>query len=410
MKKALLIVALLGLGGFLAYRSFFTPVAEKKSGPQLVTIASVEQREMPIILELTGNVVAANLVDIRPQTTNVVSAIHIREGQLVRQGDLLFSLDDRADRANFEKAKAVADDAARQYRRAQELLEKKFISQAAFDTALANMASAQAAARAAEATLSYDSIRSPISGRAGVINVFVGSLVQAGANVVSSTTATATSTIGAMVTITQIDPINVQFLVPEKDIPLIAADSQLTDRLTVSVDVPGLSAPVSGKVVVIDNQIDAALGAIRLKAQLRNSDGRLIPGQFVRIRLTAKTVKDALVVPSQAIVTNIQGDHLYVVGGDNKVALVPVKVAYQYQGRAMVSGVNAGDRVVVEGKQNLRPGNTIREGTPPQKSGDTPVKKDAAAKDAAANKDAPAKGESPKGELAKPSSSNAPAK
>lgn len=379
MKKALLIVTLMSLGGLLAYRFWGTPVAEKKGGSQLVTIASVAQQDVPIILELTGNVVAANMVDIRPQTTNVVSAIHIREGQQVRQGDVLFSLDDRADRANYEKAKAVADDAVRQHRRALELLEKKFISQAAVDTAQANMMSAQAAARAAEATLSYDTIRSPISGRAGVINVFVGSLVQAGANVVSSTTATTTSTVGAMVTITQIDPINVQFLVPEKDIPLIASDGHATDRLAVSVDVPGLSAPVQGKVVVMDNQIDTALGAIRLKAQLRNGDARLIPGQFVRIRLTAKTMKDALVVPSQAVVTNVQGDHLYVVGGENKVSLVPIKVAYQYQGRAMVSGVKAGDRVVVEGKQNLRPGNTVREGADPKASDANAATKDSAA-------------------------------
>lgn len=380
MKKWLLVIVLIGVGGIIGYRFFFSASTEKKSGPQLVSIASVEQQDVPIILELTGNVVAANLVDIRPQATNVVSAIHIREGQEVRQGDLLFSLDDRADRANYEKAKALADDAARQHRRALELAEKKFISQAAVDTAQANMASAQAAARAAEATLSYDSIRAPIAGRAGVINVFVGSLVQAGANVVSSTTATATSTIGAMVTITQIDPINVQFLVSEKDIPLITADGLASDRLTVSVDVPGLAAPVAGKVVVIDNQIDAALGAIRLKAQLRNADGRLIPGQFVRIRLTAKTMKEALVVPSQAIVTNVQGDHLYVVGSDNKVTLAPVKVAYQYQGRAIVSGVDAGSRVVVEGKQNLRPGNTVRESAEGQKSGAPEAKKDSAAK------------------------------
>lgn len=361
MKKWIVAVVVLGLGGYGAYRAFFTPAAIKKSATQLVSIVTVDKQDVPIILELTGNVVAANLVDIRPQTTNVVSKIHIREGQEVRQGDLLFSLDDRADRANYEKAKALADDAARQYRRSLDLLEKKFISPAAIDTSLANMTSAQAAARAAEVTLSYDSIRAPITGRAGVINVFVGSLVQAGANVVSSTTTTTTSTIGAMVTITQIDPINVQFLVPEKDIPLILNDGHAHEGLAVSVLVPGAAQTVDGKVLVIDNQIDPSLGAIRLKAQVRNKNGTLIPGQFVRIRLTASTAKEALVVPSQAIVTNIQGDHLYVVDGENKVALIPVKVVYQYQGRAIVTGVNAGDRVVVEGKQNLRPGNVVKE-------------------------------------------------
>lgn len=360
MKKWLLAAGLLGLGGFGVYQYFFAAPPETKKPSPLVSTALVEQQDVPIVLEVTGNVVAANLVDIRPQTTNVVSKIHFRDGQSVRQGDLLFTLDDRADRANYEKAKALAEDAERQYRRSLDLFEKKFVSQATVDTSLTNMSTAQAAVRAAEATLSYDSIRSPITGRAGVINVFVGSLVQAGANVVSSTTATATSTSGAMVTISQIDPINVQFLVPEQNIPLIVSGGHSNDDLTVNVEVPGSSRMIPGKVVVIDNQIDPSLGAIRLKAQVRNADGGLIPGQFVRIRLTAKTAEKALVVPSQAIVTNIQGDHLYVLGADNKVTLKPIKVTYQYQGRALVTGVSPGDQVVVEGKQNLRPGNTVR--------------------------------------------------
>ena len=339
----------------------FLPEAAKKKPPTLVTTALVETRDMQVILESSGNIVAANIVDIRPQTTNTVSKIHIREGQTVRAGDLLFTLDDRADRANFEKAKALAEDAERQLKRAQDLFEKKFVSQAAIDTATTNLASARASAQAAEVALSYDHIRSPITGRAGVINVYPGSLVQVGNNVTTQTNATSTTTTGAMVTITQLNPINVQFTIPEKDLPLILGTREGEGELSVEVDVPGQTAPAQGKVFVVDNQIDPAIGAVRVRAQLANKEGLMIPGQFVRVRLKAKTLKAAATVPTQAVVINTNGTFLFVVGDANKVALKPVKVVYQYQETSVISGVEPQEKIVVEGKQNLRPGDTVVE-------------------------------------------------
>ncbi len=348
----------------------FLPEAAKKKPPTLVTTALVETRDMQVILESSGNIVAANIVDIRPQTTNTVSKIHIREGQTVRTGDLLFTLDDRADRANFEKAKALAEDAERQLKRAQDLFEKKFVSQAAIDTATTNLASARASAQAAEVALSYDHIRSPITGRAGVINVYPGSLVQVGNNVTTQTNATSTTTTGAMVTITQLNPINVQFTIPEKDLPLILGAREGEGELSVEVDVPGQTAPAQGKVFVVDNQIDPAIGAVRVRAQLANKEGLMIPGQFVRVRLKAKTLKAAATVPTQAVVINTNGTFLFVVGDANKVALKPVKVVYQYQETSVISGVEPQEKIVVEGKQNLRPGDTVVE---PKKESKAPA-------------------------------------
>ncbi|MBU3600578.1 efflux RND transporter periplasmic adaptor subunit [Polynucleobacter sp. 30F-ANTBAC] len=352
------IVILYGLN--YAYNYFF-PDTGKKMPPQLVTTILVEKKDIPVILEATGNIVAKNIVDIRPQTTNVVSKIHIKEGQAVKAGDLLFTLDDRASKANFDKAKALADDATRQYKRSLELIEKKFISQAAADTSKANMESAKANARAAEVALSFDHIRSPINGRAGVINVFVGSLVQAGTNVSTTSSATSTTTTGAMATITQLDPINVQFTISEKEIPLILGKREEGDDLSVSVEVNGADKPVEGKVYVVDNQVDPAIGAVRVKAELSNQAGLMIPGQFVRIKLKAKTLKDALVIPTHAVVTNTKGDFLYVVDKENKVDLTPIKIIHQYLGQSVISGVNLDDKIVVEGKQNLRPKGQIRE-------------------------------------------------
>jgi len=343
-----------------AYNYFF-PANTKKGGPQLVTTFVIEKQVIPIILEASVTIASANIVDIRPQTTNLVSKIHIKEGQTVKAGELLFTLDDRASQANYEKAKAQADDALRQYERAKELFAKKFLSQAALDTSKTNWQTAIANAKAAEVALSYDRIRSPITGRAGVINVYPGSLVQAGTNVTTATTASGTTTTSALVTITQMDPINVQFTVPEKELPLIMGERQGQDDLSVSISLPGSKDSVQGKVYVIDNQVDPAIGAVRVKAQLPNPKGQLIPGQFVSVKLTAKTMSDALVIPTQAVVINQKGTFLYVVNAENKVDLKPIKVLYQYQGQTAVSGVNENDKIVVEGKQNLRPGGTIRE-------------------------------------------------
>ena len=366
-KWRILIILVLIYAGTKAYDHFF-PTEVKRGGVQTVTTMVLEKKDVPLVIESTGTVAAANIVDIRPMITNTVKEIHIKEGQDVKKGQLLFTLDDRNDRANYDRAKALADDAQRQLQRAKELVAKNFISKAGLDTAEANAKSAMATARAAEVQLSFDSIRSPIDGRAGIINVFPGSLVQASNVVVSSTTSTATSTTGAMVTITQIDPINVQFIVAENNIPLLMQNDIANLKVLVTVG-NNLTQIYEGKVIVVDNQVDPAIGAVRVKAQIPNQKRTLLPGQFARIKLEANTLKDAIVIPSQAVVINPRGRFVYVVGQDDKVSLRPIKVTYEYQGNAAITGVEVGERIVIEGKQNLRPGVKIREAkvTPPAK-------------------------------------------
>lgn len=359
-KRLIWAAVVLAVAGGAANYFWPTDSAQAKSAVQTVTTFMVEQRDFPVILDATGSTVAANIVDIRPQVTNVVAKIHIKEGQQVKAGDLLISLDDRADRANYEKAQATADDAQRQLRRAEELLRQQFVAQGAVDTTRANAQAAQAAARAAQAALSYDNIRSPITGRAGIINVFPGALVQPGNTVSTSTTATSTTTQGAMVTITQLDPINVQFTVPESALPALFAAQQAGPTPTISFQM-GDGKKREGKVFVIDNQVDQAIGAVKVKAVVDNADHSLIPGQFVRLQVQAGQFKDVLVVPSQAVVTNARGDQVFVVDAENTVSMKPIKVQTQSQGWAVITGINAGDKVVVEGKQNLRPNGKVRE-------------------------------------------------
>nr|WP_255530843.1 efflux RND transporter periplasmic adaptor subunit [Polynucleobacter sp. UB-Tiil-W10] len=357
----MLLILLLLYAGSKAYDYFF-PASAKSGGPVTVTSFVVQKKDVPLIIEATGTIVSNSIVDIRPMVTNTVATIQVKDGQEVKAGDLLFTLDDRNDKANYEKLKALADDAQKQYLRAKELVAKNFISKAALDTTLANAKSAQAAARAAEVQLSFDYIKSPIDGRAGIVNVFPGSLVQASNIVSTATSSTATSSVGSMVTITQLNPINVQFVIPEKDIPIILENQLDGDAMNVTVTVGDSGKRAyEGKVLVVDNQVDPSIAAVRVKAQIPNDSKTLLPGEFARVSLVANTLKDALAIPSQAVVINPRGKLVYVVDKDDKVASKPVKVVYDYQGLSVVTGIDAGDRVVVEGKQNLRPGSKVRE-------------------------------------------------
>ena len=361
-KWRILIVLLILYAGSKTYDYYFPVNTKTGGGTQTITSVIVEKKNIPLIIEATGTIISSSIVDIRPMTTNTVKTIHIKDGQEVKEGQLLFTLDDRNDRANYDKLKALADDAQKQYLRAQELVTKNFISKAGLETSLANAKSAQAAARSAEVQLSYDSIRSPIAGRAGIINVFPGSLVQASNVVTTATSSTATSSVGSMVTITQLNPINVQFVVPEKDIPLLMEGKQADTPLKVKVSVGNNAASVyEGEVLVIDNQVDPSIAAVRVRAQIPNEKMTLLPGQFARVSLSANTIKDAIAVPSEAIVISPKGRLIYLVDKDDKVQPKPIKVVYEYQGTSVISGVDAGSRVVIEGKQNLRPGSKIRE-------------------------------------------------
>jgi RND family efflux transporter MFP subunit len=165
-----------------------------------------------------------------------------------------------------------------------------------------------------------------------------------------------------MVTITQLNPINVQFVIPEKDIPTILENQLDGEPLKVKVTVGDSSKKVyEGTVLVVDNQVDPSIAAVRVKAQIPNESLTLLPGQFARVSLVASDLKDAITVPSQAIVINPRGKFVFTLDKDGKASMVPVKVIYEYRGSSVITGIDSGAKVVVEGKQNLRPGSKTRE-------------------------------------------------
>ncbi|MGZ5217581.1 MAG: efflux RND transporter periplasmic adaptor subunit, partial [Caldimonas sp.] len=335
--------------------------ASGAAGPPIsVTTVAVQKRDVDVMLDATGTVTALNSVEIRPQVASTITKVHIREGQFVSAGQLLFTLDARNDEVNVTKAKAqlakdlaALADAQRQLARSRDLMAQNFISQGAVDTnqtlvdsQQAVVASDRAAIEAAQVGLSYSRITAPSAGRAGAINVFAGSFVQPSG--------------APLVTITQLDPIAVAFSLPQRNL----GDALATLRAgggKVTALVPEGGVAATGKLQFVDNVVDAGSGTVRVKAEFANKEERLWPGAFVTVRLAVQSLKGASVIPQAAIVQSPRAKIVYVVDAANKAAARPVEVLYAEGVDAAVSGLRAGERVVVEGRQNLRPGASVVE-------------------------------------------------
>lgn len=344
------------------------PSASGASGPPVsVSTFVVQKKDVAVTLEATGTVTAIASVDVRPQVASTITKVHIREGQFVTAGQLLFTLDARSDQVGVTRAQAqlakdlaALADAERQLARSKDLLAQNFISQGALDTnqtlvesQKAVVAADRAAIEAARVTLSFNRIVSPMAGRAGAINVYAGSLVQPSGS--------------PLVTITQLDPIAVAFALPQRNLgaalaTLRAGGGQVTTRL------PESGATTTGRLLFVDNAVDANSGTVRVKAQFANGDERLWPGAFVSIRLAVQSLKDASVVPQAAIIQSPRGRIVYVVDAASKAEPRPVEIVHAEGETAAVTGVRPGERIVVDGRQNLRPGATVIERAPAEAS------------------------------------------
>jgi RND family efflux transporter MFP subunit len=332
--------------------------AAASAPPISVTVVPARQRDVPVLLQATGSVVPVSNVDVRPQVTSVVTRVHVRDGQFVRAGELMFTLDSRNDEANvaklraqMAKSEAALADAQRQLARSRELLAQNFISQGAVDTSqtlvessIAVLAADRAALDAARLTLAYNRVTASGAGRVGTINVFAGSSV-----IANQTT---------LVTITQLDPIDVAFSVPQRNLGDVLA--ALKESATVSVTLPEGAGTVTGKLQFVDNLIDAASGTVKVKARFDNKQQKLWPGAFVGAALTVKTLKDAVVIPQAAIAQTPRGMMVFAVR-EGKAVARPVEVVAALGEEAAVNGLKPGERVVLDGRQNLRPGSTVSE-------------------------------------------------
>ena len=331
--------------------------AAASAPPVGVSTVRAQQRDMPVLLAATGAVAALQSIDVKSQATSVVTKVHIKEGQFVKAGEPLFTLDARTDEANLGKARAQLAkdeaglaDAQRQLARSRELFAQNFVSQGAVDanqsqveSQTAVIAADKAAIEAARVQVSYARIVAPGAGRAGAINVYPGTAVQA-----NQTT---------LVSITQLDPIGVAFSLPQRHLADALAALKEGGAL-VTATLPESGVQLKGRLQFVDNAIDAASGTVKAKASFDNKEGKLWPGAFVTVAMTVRVLKDAIVVPQASIIQSQRGTLVFGVV-DGKAVPRPVQLLYSQGDDAVVSGLKPGERVVLDGRQNVRPGVSV---------------------------------------------------
>jgi len=332
---------------------------EREAVPILA--AKVVQKTVSDTIRAIGRVEAFSTVDVKAQINGQVMEVHFRQGQDVKQGDLLFTIDPRPFQAALEQAQAnLAKDRA-QYRQAAAderryatLLKQNVGSRQQYDqveaTAAAlsaSMAADEAALQTARLNLEYTAIRAPIDGRTGDLLVHAGNLVKPDADT-------------AMVVINQVHPVYVAFAIPEQKLPDVR-EFMAEHKLAVEVSLPEQQGPVeSGELSFVDNSVDAKTGTINLKGQFANTDARLWPGEFVNTTLVLREHPGAILVPSQAVQTGQQGSFVFVVQPDMKATIRPVVIGESIDNQTVVtSGLKPGETVVTDGQLRLIPGSTV---------------------------------------------------
>ena len=325
--------------------------------PVPVTVAASVQKDVPVQVRAIGNVEPYNTVSIKAQVNGQIARVHFREGQDVRKGDLLFTIDPRPFEAALRQAEAALakDQAQAKYAKEQvqrygALLKDGIVTQDQYDQLRANadsfdasIAADRAAIENAKLQLEYCYIRAPISGRTGNLAVNVGNMVKA-------------NDVPVLVTINQLTPIYATFSVPERD--MVDLRKYLGKGIRVEAYVTGDEGkPESGSITFLDNTVDTSTGSIKLKATFANSSRRLWPGQFVSVVISMTNIVNAVVVPTRAIQTGQQGQYVFVVKADQTVEQRPVSVGVAVNGETVIAGgVRASETVVTDGQVRLVPG------------------------------------------------------
>jgi len=357
--------AVLGLPSFKAEANDAPAVSAPRATP--VSVATVAATEVNTWDEFSGRLEAVERVDIRSRVAGAVQAVHFREGSLVKQGELLITIDPAPYAAEVDRAEAqVASAQARvsfsrsEQERARRLWDEKAIAQRELDErvnagreAEASLRAAQASLQSARLSLGYTQVRAPVAGRIGKIEVTVGNLVAAGPGA------------PVLTTLVSVSPIYASFDADEqvvikalRELPGGASARNKIEGIPVQMGTGALeSTPYEGKLQLIDNQVDARSGTVRVRAAFDNKDGALIPGQFARIRMGQARNDSALLVNERAVGTDQNKKFVMVVGEDNKTEYREVALGASVNGlRVVTKGLKSGERIVVNGLQHVRPG------------------------------------------------------
>ena len=329
----------------------------------LVSASAVERVDLPVHYNALGTVTAFNTVVVRSRVDGELIKVLFEEGQRVKAGVLLAVIDPRSYRVALDEAEGTLQQNQAQLRNAEidlqryrDLFAEDSIARQTLDTqqALVNqyrgtLKANQASVDQAKLNLQFSQVRAPIGGRLGLRQVDVGNQISTG------------DTAG-LVVITQVQPINVVFSLPEPQLPLIR--QQLTSGKPLPVEAFDRNqqmALASGALASIDNQIDITTGTLKLKARFDNNDEALFPNQFVNVRLLAQTLPQVLVISANAVQRGSQGSFVYVLDGDNRVSMRTVTLGVTAEERLQVlSGLEAGERVVTEGVDRLRDGMQVK--------------------------------------------------
>lgn len=380
LRKGSLILAcaVLGSGGFLAWRFGFNPTIAKSSPAAPieraipVTAGVAKARDVPVYLRGLGTVQAAKTVTVKSRVNGQITKVFFTEGQDVKAGAPLFQIDPRPYQAALEQAQATKekDTAALQVaqldlERDTRLLPSGSLTRQAYDQQRAQVQQLQASIKmdqaqidTAQLNLDFSLIRSPIEGRTGERLVDLGNLVQG-------------ETGAGLVVITQIEPIYVSFSLPATNIDRIRQNQAKAPLKVLAYAMDDKTLLSQGELTLIDNRIDTTTGTIHLKAKFVNTDKRLWPGEFVNARLVLAIRKNAVTVPAETIMQGPNGPYVYVIGAADKVKRRDVQIAATQDGLAVVAkGLSSGDRVVVAGQYRLRDGATVRARTQEPASGE----------------------------------------
>jgi multidrug efflux system membrane fusion protein len=335
--------------------------AQKAARPQAVRVSTVpvEKTDFPVYLTGLGTVQGFNTVQVRTRVDGQIDKVAFQEGQLVNKGDLLVEIDPRPFQATLDQAKAKKQQDEANLANANLDLQRftklgEFATKQQTDTQrstvaqlTAQIAADDAAISNAQTQLDYTQVKAPISGVAGLRQVDIG-------NIVNSATQT------GIVSIAQIEPIAVIFTAPEDQLPYINEAQNVAPLKVIAITTDGKKPLAEGKLAVVNNQVDTTSGTIRLKAVFDNKDHALWPGQSVSTRLLVKTLKDATVVPDDAIQHSTKGLYAYTVNQDNKAELHKVKVSSSIDGKSVVDeGLSPGQQVITGGQFKVQPGTLV---------------------------------------------------
>ncbi|MGE5523414.1 MAG: efflux RND transporter periplasmic adaptor subunit [Rhodospirillaceae bacterium] len=317
-------------------------------------------KPMPVIIDAVGTVESEHSVQVKPQVGGILEAVMFREGDQVKANQVLFQIDARTYKAQYEQAlaalardRAQLENAKAQQERLEPLLKREFITRQEYDVAVTSAKSLEATVKADQAAveqariqLEFTRIRAPIAGRTGALSVKPGNLV---------------STNATLVTINSMDPILVGFSIPERQLDEIRRYQGSKDmHIDILPDRAG-PAVAQGKLVFIDNTVTPQTGTVLLKTRVPNANEVIWPGQFVNVRIVLTTEPEAVVLPEAAVQPGQDGSFVYLIDENSQVKVQPVSISRQIGSEVVISkGVKAGDQVITEIPQSLQPGARVQ--------------------------------------------------